>query len=258
MLLCYPDGPGRFSLAQELIRLGCDLNARQIRRQVNSTILQLIVRIGNPNRLGLLRDLIKLRAIQPEGLLHLAAENAPVSFLEALFAGSVPGINSTDPKGYTPAQVAASRTDPDAAKVLSFLARKGADMNGDLFKFVTRPEVAGCILELGADVNRTDADGKSPLYWAVIGDNDGVANQLLERGADVHQLGPQGENCLQVAWTPEMLELLIGYSPSLPLINGSGQYLLDSFLGNDDIADQDFQDMVILLVTEYPEAYLST
>lgn len=258
MLFFYPDGPERLKLAKKLISYGCDLDAEQIRNKADSTILHIIVKQGNPKRLGLLLDLITLGANIPDELLHLAAEKAPVSFLKALFPGRIiPGINSRDHRGYTPVQAAAFRTDPEVPAVLSFLASKGGNMNDDLFKLVSSPEVAACILDLGADVNHIHRDGSFPLWIAVMSNRTEVAKVLLERGADVNQRDPQANTCLHIMWTKEMCNLLMENNPSLTVINSYGQSVLDA-LSCDEDAEEDFVEMAKSFFEKCPSGFLET
>lgn len=55
------------------------------------------------------------------------------------------------------------------------------------------------LLMLGADINKRDEQGMTPLMWAAWEQHPAVARQLLDRGADVHQKGNDGETALMKA-----------------------------------------------------------
>ena len=55
------------------------------------------------------------------------------------------------------------------------------------------------LIELGADPNRADNSGMTPLVAAVMRDHVPSVRALLENGADIEQLGPQGYRPLALA-----------------------------------------------------------
>ena len=72
------------------------------------------------------------------------------------------------------------------------------------------PEILKFLIDNGADVDRTDNLGWSPLAWAIVSDNIKAAGILIENGADVN--GEAGGVSL-LAWAmiyrkKEMVDLL--------------------------------------------------
>lgn len=68
------------------------------------------------------------------------------------------------------------------------------------------------LLSEGADVNARDADGCTPLLWAVLSGNMEVASLLIEKGADINSSNNDGETALHWASTTgntEIAEMLI-------------------------------------------------
>lgn len=73
--------------------------------------------------------------------------------------------------------------------------------------------VVTCIDEYMVDVNCTDHDGDTALYWASSRQNNSTAKLLLSRGADPNILGASG-SCLRAAaalGNIELAELLIKF-----------------------------------------------
>lgn len=62
-----------------------------------------------------------------------------------------------------------------------------ANLDGMLFKTIKEKKYKDAIelINYGADVNEKDAEGKTPLHWAVFHDNLPLVRQLLLAGADV-------------------------------------------------------------------------
>ncbi|XP_031567099.1 phosphate system positive regulatory protein PHO81-like [Actinia tenebrosa] len=52
------------------------------------------------------------------------------------------------------------------------------------------------IIEVGADVNKTDKDGKTALFYALSNDHEKVAHALIESGADVNITDKDGKTAL--------------------------------------------------------------
>jgi len=97
------------------------------------------------------------------------------------------------------------------AAMIRFLASKGADVNaravaknGDtpLGVAVTEPHgagAAGVLLELGADINAKDNDGRTPLMLAETNKHPELAHLLIAKGADVNARDNNGETALFAA-----------------------------------------------------------
>lgn len=121
-------------------------------------------------------------------------------------------VNIEDNDGYTPYYWASM----DAGKaIIELLTAKGAApistihvaaRAGDLAK------VKGLIQE-GTDVNATGKGGETPLFSAVLADDDDVAEFLLDKGADVNAQNKLGRTPLHFAIRgrarTSMVELLI-------------------------------------------------
>jgi hypothetical protein len=69
-------------------------------------------------------------------------------------------------------------------------------------------EVAGTLLDCGADIEARDSVGDTPLRRSVNCNQVGVATLLLARGADIHSIGSKGITPLLAARTITMKRLL--------------------------------------------------
>jgi ankyrin repeat protein len=58
------------------------------------------------------------------------------------------------------------------------------------------PELVRLLVESGADINKTDKRGDSPLFWAVNEGRLDLVQLLIELGADVHHQNPDGLSAL--------------------------------------------------------------
>ena len=68
------------------------------------------------------------------------------------------------------------------------------------------------LLDHGANINARDKDGWTPLYCAVLEENNiQVVRFLLERGADVDACDKRGTTPAQRAKEQEVVELLSKY-----------------------------------------------
>lgn len=59
--------------------------------------------------------------------------------------------------------------------------------------------VARVLIEHGASVNLTNADGQTPLILAALGGHEELITALLEAGADVNAKTPHGLTALEIA-----------------------------------------------------------
>ena len=102
-----------------------------------------------------------------------------------------------------------------------FLVEKGADINpyGNNRNFTPlhlavlyrRSAVARLLIESGAVLDRADRDGKLPLHWASMDNQQELVELMLNRGADVNYDGGAGTALVLVAGSDllEMARLLI-------------------------------------------------
>ncbi len=88
----------------------------------------------------------------------------------------------------------------DASRV-KFLVSKGADVNKLDNQGATpltsaarqrHPEMVELLVGLGADVNEPNSDGMTPLITAVLRDDVSTVKALLAKGADIEKPGPEG------------------------------------------------------------------
>jgi quinoprotein dehydrogenase-associated probable ABC transporter substrate-binding protein len=91
--------------------------------------------------------------------------------------------------------------DANAADRVKFLVEKGADVNKPDPQGWTpllnaarqrKDNIIKLLVELGADVNKADASGLTPLIAAAMRDHVPSIEVLLENGADIEEPGPQG------------------------------------------------------------------
>ncbi len=80
-------------------------------------------------------------------------------------------------------------------------------------------------LEKGENINERINDA-TPLYWAVWSQRHGMAQFLMERGADPAELGPNRINLITYAvWKadPEMVDLLLKYGANINTFDANGR-----------------------------------
>ena len=103
----------------------------------------------------------------------------------------------------------------DTARV-KFLVGKGADVNKVDNQGATpltsaardrHPEMAEFLIGLGADPNLTNNDGITPLIAAVLRDHVPTVKALLAKGADIEKPGPEGFRPLAVAIAEDRYEV---------------------------------------------------
>jgi truncated hemoglobin YjbI len=191
---------------------------------VTSGLLALMVRCGQS---GLL-DYVKAKltcdpALAQERyagrtLLHQAAAAGSLTTVELLLRlGADP--NAPDGGGHTPLYCVGNECAAEGAgKVVRTLVQGGADVNAhDGVKHCTplhmaarrgNVEVAGALLDCGAEIEARDKLGDTPLRRAVNCDKVRVATLLVTRGANIHSVGSKGVTPRLAARTITMKQLL--------------------------------------------------
>jgi hypothetical protein len=151
-------------------------------------------------------------------LLHEASAQGNLMMVELLLRlGADP--NAQDEGGHTPLYCVANEYGAsEGGGVVRALAQGGANVNAnDGVKHCTalhmaarrgNLEIAGALLDCGADIDARDSLGDTPLRRSVNCDKIQVASLLLARGADVLSIGNKGLTPLQAARTSGMKQLL--------------------------------------------------
>ena len=125
----------------------------------------------------------------------------------------------------TPLHYAASAKEPDCIRLL---LEAGTDVDCltnwnqtpliHAAAYIKDVRHAELLLDAGADFNRRDRDGITPLGWCTISNNTEVASALLRRGAEVANIDLYGSSPLQQCIKlnrHEILKLLVQTRPSL-------------------------------------------
>jgi hypothetical protein len=154
-------------------------------------------------------------------LLHGAAGAGRLAMVELLVQlGADP--NAEDAGGHTPLYFVGNECRAGGGTVVRALAHAGADVNANggvkrctaLHMAARRGsvEVAGALLDCGADIEARDSLGETPLRRAVNCAKGDVAALLVSRGADVHSRSRNGSTPLLAARKVAMREVLAGAS----------------------------------------------
>jgi len=151
-------------------------------------------------------------------LLHEASANCILPVVKLLLQlGADP--NAPDGGSHTPLYCLANQcTNSRAGDVVRTLVESGAHVNacGGVKRCTAlhmaarrgNVEVAGALLDCGADIEAQDSLGETPLRRSVNCDKTQVAALLLKRGADVHSKGSKGLTPLSAARSGGMKRLL--------------------------------------------------
>jgi len=197
-------------------------------RAILAGLLTLMIGSGHSAMVGYVRErLIRDPALVHEryggrALLHSASAAGNLATVELLLSlGADP--NSKTAGGHTPLYCVGNECGiPGGANVVRALIERGASVDADdgvkhctpLHMAARRGnvEVAGALLDCGANIEARDSLGETPLRRAVNCNKVEVAALLLARGADLHSKGSKGLTPLLAARTSAMKRLAGSFS----------------------------------------------
>lgn len=121
----------------------------------------------------------------------------------------------------------------DRVKPLEIMNSQPKDPGCDerLNSACSRGEVGNALIEIkkGADVNQTDKDGRSLLYWACLLNKLEIAKLLIENAADVNQTDKDGKTLLSLVCLlnkPEIAKFLLENGADVNQVDKDGNTLL--------------------------------
>lgn len=120
--------------------------------------------------------------------LHYAASIGHKPIIRLLIASGA-DLNVSDEKGYTPAALASERND---RTVVELLLASGAEMTLHLAACLDDVEALDALLEAGAEVDATDASGRTALCIAAARGNVAALERLVAYGAEVDFVVDEG------------------------------------------------------------------
>ena len=145
--------------------------------------------------------------------LHVAVSAGHLNILSLLLAHGA-HVDGRDRLGKTPLHRASSDGKVEAGQCLLDC---GADINArdndgwtPLFHAASQGhfEFTRMLIERGAVVDARDTMGTTPLHQVVETDDFRIVRLLLEHGADVNARSKSGKSPSELAWLPEIVELL--------------------------------------------------
>lgn len=127
-----------------------------------------------------------------------AARKGDIERMRSLAAISPDTLNAKNEHGFTPLVLAAYRNQPDAVE---FLIKSGIDVTVDTPEgsalmgacFTGNMEIAEQLIKAGAFLNEQNANGETPLHFAVMSGNQDLIWYLLEMGAYTKTVNNTGQ-----------------------------------------------------------------
>ncbi|MDO4751970.1 MAG: ankyrin repeat domain-containing protein [Akkermansia sp.] len=147
--------------------------------------------------------------------LYRAAQDSHTKIVKLLLAAPGIEVNKANKKGYTPLYRAARYGHTECVKLL--LSAPGIDIsNWNALSIAVLKNDCNTIKQLlqsGADVNKADMKGETPLFWAAVGRHTECVKLLLAApGIEVNKAGEYGETPLYwaaVGRHTEIVKLLL-------------------------------------------------
>jgi Tfp pilus assembly protein PilP len=170
-----------------------------------ASVVELLIRKGA--RLDLFSGVSELTPLNVA-----ASENHPLLVARLLKAGADPSI--TDVREHLPIHYAASEGDAASVKLLiDAKSRLNAWTNIGLTPFANaalggHTAIIQMFLANGIKVNDVDRNGNTMLHAAVWGNNLECARKLIELGADVNRMNAEGERPLDDAQKKERVAMI--------------------------------------------------
>jgi pectate lyase len=140
--------------------------------------------------------------------LHYAVEKGYNEIAELLIAKGA-DVNAKNNSGQTPLDIALSR---NRIGIVKLLAEAGADVSIHVAARCGILTKVKSLIKEGCDINTKDSSGKTPLHYAVEGEQKDVVEFLITNGADINIQSGRGETPLRIAAIQghrEIAELLI-------------------------------------------------
>lgn len=137
-------------------------------------------------------------------VLHFAVEKVHLNLVQML-SGEVT-IDISGEYGWTPLHRAAQATNYAESSMISYRGIINVYIGRDL------RDIVQILLQAGADVNKTDADGRTALHWIARNGREAVAKEiiqpLLEWNADISVKDKYGCTALDYAKSKGVVEIL--------------------------------------------------
>ena len=246
--MCSLLSPLYICLARTLLEAGAD---PRVVNKDGWTPLHLAVRTGDRDMVDHLLeagpDTLEVVSNNGRSVLHTACLAGHEALVTRLLEASSLSVNIQDSCGNTPVMDAARarhlpcvrllaswpRTDlgiedrmgrtvvevaaqAGATEVLQLLSELGLDVTAGLSLHAAaregQAEAARLLVSWGAEVDREDAMGRTPLFLSVSGQHTEAARSLLEAGARLDRKDKEGNTIEDLARKPDVLDMIREFS----------------------------------------------